>query len=156
MENEDDVASTRASRDREWPAQHPALDAALVAAIRAPGTDKMFDRQVWARIRADGGGASVPRAERQRRFGAPLWLNVLNVIAVGVVAVMVALALRTAVPPADHSVPVALALIERSPSPMRVVVVAASALGLWLGLRWTPWARAIGLSLGLERVAPRR
>src|SRR5262245_17255006 len=123
MENEDDLASTRASRDREWPAQHPALDAALVTAIRAPAVATEFDRQVWARIRAEAvSGSSVSPGGRHPRFGAPLWLNALNAIAIAIVAAMIALALRAAVEPAEQSAQVALALVERSQSAMRMAV----------------------------------
>src|SRR5262245_33017823 len=107
MQNEDGFASIQASRDPEWPARHPALDAALAAAIRAraPVADAELDRRVWARLRADAdAGSSVPRVERQRQVGAPLWLNALNVVAIGVAAILVAVALGTAAQRADLSV----------------------------------------------------
>jgi hypothetical protein len=157
MQSEDGFPSKDASRDPEWPARHPALDAALAAKIRAPVADDAFDRQVWARIHADAEAeSSAPRAERHRRVGAPLWLRALNAVAIGVVAILVALALGTAAQRAELSAQFAVAALQPSPSSLRVAVATVSGIGLWLGLRWTPWARAIGLSLGLDRVAPRR
>ena len=140
MRNEDGFASTSTSPDPEWSAKHPALDAALVTAIRAPAADPEFDRQVWARIRAEA-GTSAPTVQRQQRFGAPVWLNALNVIAIGVVIVLVALALGTAAQPAR----VAVALVEHSQNLTRMAVLMVSGAALWLGLRRTPWARTIGL-----------
>ena len=156
MQNDDrSVASTSTPSDPDWPAQHPALDAAIAAAIRAPAAGAELEQQVWARIRADAEAESSATSV-QRQVGTPLWLSVLNAIAVSVVAVMVVLAVGTATQPAEQSAHVALALLERSPSSMRVALCAASGIGLWLALRGTPWARAIGLSLGPERAAPRR
>ena len=146
MQNENSLASTRASPDPEWPAQHPALDAALVNAIRAPVAEGEFDREVWARIRADAAvGSSTSSVHRQRQSGAPSWLNALNAIAIVIVVVMVALALGTAAQPAAHSARVAVALVEHSPDWMRMALLMVSGTSLWLGLRRTPWARTIGL-----------
>jgi hypothetical protein len=144
MERDDRLASTRAARDPEWPAQHPALDAELVATIRGPLVDAEFDRQVWARIRAEAApGALEPSPKRQLLLGPPLWLSVLNAIAIAFIVVALALALRMALQPAASSVGAAVALVEHSPTLMRMVAVAASATGLWLGLRRTPITRAI-------------
>jgi hypothetical protein len=156
MRSEDGLASARASRDPEWLAQHPALDAALASGIRAPAADADFDREVWARIRTDAAANSLGSREPHRRFGAPLWLSALNIVAMGVVAVIVALVLGAAAQPAEQSARVARALLEHSPISMRVALIVASGIGLWLGLRGTPWARALGLSLGPQRVAQRR
>jgi len=159
MQNEDGVPSTHASRDPEWPTRHPALDAALAAAIRAraPAADTEFDQQVWARIRIDAtADRTAPQVERRVKVGAPLWLNALNAIAITVVVVVVVLALGTAVQPAAKSARVAQAVLVHSPSSMHMAVFVVSTIGLWLGLRWTSWARVLGLSLGLERVASRR
>lgn len=144
MERDDRLASTRAARDPEWPAQHPALDTALAATIRAPLVDAAFDRQVWARIRAEtAAGSSELQTGLPRRLGAPLWLNALNAIAVGVVVIVLTLALRMALQPAASSAGAAVALVEQSPTLMGMVALAASATGLWLGLRQTPLTRAI-------------
>ena len=150
MQNDDDVGSTSGSSDPEWTARHTKLDAALASAIRAPAVDGGFDQKVWARIRADvAAGSSAPLA--QRRFGAPFWLSALNAIAIGVVAVMVAVALRAAARQAGQPALGMLTLVAQSPGAMGVAFAFASAAGLWLGLRRTPWGRAIGLSLAPER-----
>ena len=73
METDDDVASPRDARDADWSAQHPALDAALTAAIRGPVVDARFDRQVWARI---GIEASAKPEPEPRSVGLPLWLQI--------------------------------------------------------------------------------
>lgn len=146
MQSKDDGTSTSAAPDREWPAQNPALDAALVAAIRAPVADAEFDRQVWARIRADAAvDPSASSSRRRQWFDAPLWLNALNVVAIGIVAVLVALALSGAAQRAAQSASAAMAALEQSQNATRIAVLIVSAAGLWLGLRRTPWARTIGL-----------
>jgi len=144
MEREDRFPSTRAARDPEWPAQHPALDAKLAATIRGPLVDAGFDRQVWARIRAAAApGAAESSPTRRRLVGLPLWLSVLNAVAIGFVVVALAVALRMALQSVASSAGAAVAVVEHSPTLMRMVAVVATAMGLWLGLRETPIARAL-------------
>ena len=146
MRNDDgSIASTGTPSDPDWPAQHPALDAALVKAIRAPVAEAEFDREVWARIRAEAAVGSSTSSVHRQRSGAPFWLNALNAIAIVIVAVIVAVALGTAAQPAAHSARAAVVLVEHSPNWMRMALLIVSGTSLWLGLRQTPWARTIGL-----------
>jgi len=142
MQPEDRLRTETPSRDSEWPGEHPALDVALAAAIRAPVADARFDREVWARIGAES-AARAAEPQRRPRVGQPLWLSVLNVIGVGVAVIAVVYALGTAVHPIAKSAPAALTLVEHSPSAMRMVALVVIAAALWLGLRRTPFARAI-------------
>jgi len=141
MQGNDDAASMRNARDPDWPAQHPALDAALAAAIRAPAVDARFDREVWARIRREDSAALA--AARYRSIGPPFWLTALNAVAIGAAAFTLALALGMAARPIASSARIALESIEPSPRSIVAAVLAASAIGLWLGLRQTTLSRAV-------------
>jgi hypothetical protein len=68
---------------------------------------------------------------------------VLNAIAIVAVAVAVAIVLGTAGKPMSTSARAALALVEHSPTFMRAAATVSSAIGVWLGLRGTLFARVI-------------
>jgi len=110
-----------------------SLDAALTAAIRAPAVDAQFDKEVWARIRADDAAPlAIPRT-----WGTPWWLGALNVVAVAFTAIAVTLALRSMA--AKPVAATASTLIEHSTGSV-LFALFASAAGLWLALRQTPRA----------------
>jgi len=143
MRPEDRLADIRASRDPKWPVQHPALDEALTAAIRAPVADTRFDRTVWQRIRAEE-DLRVATAATPMRFGMPLWLVSLNVAAVAIAAVTIGLALGVAGPTSvAKSVNAAFALSEHTLRAARLFAVVVTCTALWLSLRQTPFARAV-------------
>lgn len=142
MQPEQGLRSASAARDSEWPAQHPALDAALLAAIRGPVTDASFDRHVWARIRAEASASSAPRAH-WRRSGPALWLTGLNALAIGAIAIVLVMALGTVAHTIVKSAASTPALIEHSQTATRLAAVVSSYVALWLGLRGTPFARAM-------------
>ena len=138
----EDGLSASAARDSEWPAQHPTLDAALLAAIRSPVADASFDRHVWARIRVEASASTAPRAD-WRRSGPALWLTALNALAIGVIAIVLVMALGTVAHVVVKSAPSAPALIEHSQTSTRLAALVSSYVALWLGLRGTPFARAM-------------
>jgi hypothetical protein len=139
------VTSIPVSQDAEWVARHARLDASLAAVIRTPVVDGRFAERVWALIHADEARAAAVQQALRVRLGTPWWLASLNVIAVAVTIVAVALAAGVVVSGRlAESVAVSLAFLEQPSSSLRLASLIASAAGVWLGLRWVPLARASG------------
>jgi hypothetical protein len=140
----DNSAYKRLSHDAEWAGRHPQLDTSLTEAIRAPVVDERFDERVWALIRADESEALAAQKMVRMRLGTPWWLDSLNVIAIGATAVVIALAfIAVASDPVAESAAVALAVVEQPPESVRSFALMASAAALWLGLRQSPFVRAL-------------
>ena len=134
MQVEDRLASTCTSFEPDWRAQHRSLDDALSRAVRGPIVDARFDKEVWARIRNE-------QTAPQRYTRPPLWLRALNALAISVIVVSAVAAFTAAVQMLGRSAGAELALTE--PTAVRFVVVASSVTGLWLGVRGTPFMRAV-------------